>query len=70
MVMELFSKDTKRLRGKDTGSQGKRRHFGRCGRPPALIRAGALISWSARPDISERSAETGFYSLEVFCLGK
>ena len=44
MVMELFSKDTKRIRGKDTGSQGKRRHL--AGKETAFrqMRAAARIN--------------------------
>ena len=40
-----------------------RRHLVRFGRAAASIRAGALLSWSPRPNKVERSVETEFYSL-------
>lgn len=67
----------RRNREKGTGKQGVRRHV--TGRETAsyqiragarIIRAGALISWSTRPDMLERSVETEFYSLDVSCFGK
>ena len=44
MVMELFSKDTKRIRGKDTGSQGKRQHLAGKETASQQIRAAARIN--------------------------
>ena len=35
--------------------QGEKRHVARFGRAPAYIRAAALIYWSARPDMYDRS---------------
>ena len=49
-------------RERDALQQGARRHVARFGRGAASIRAGALISWSPRPNILERSVETEFYS--------
>ena len=40
--------------------QGELRHLARFGRPPAYIRAGALICWSGRPDMYGRAVETDF----------
>ena len=65
-----LSKVYVRNRGKGTGKQGARRCVSQFERPHAQIRAGALISWSTRPYMLERSVETEFYSLEVSCFGK
>ena len=57
-------------RERDGMLQGARRYVSQFERSPAQIRAGALMSWSTRPDMLERSVETEFYSLEVSCFGK
>ena len=44
--------------------QGEKRHVARFGRPPAYIRAAALIYWSARPDMYDRSVESNFISYQ------
>ena len=51
-------------RGKSAGNQGETHSLARCGRPPATIRAAALIASSARPCVLERTAESAFYSVE------
>ena len=50
-------------RERDGVQQEERYYVSRRHRPPASIRAGALISWSTRPDMLERSVETEFYSV-------
>ena len=55
---------------KGTGKQGERYVLACCHRPPSQIRAGALTSWSTRPFMLERTAESDFYSLELPFLGK
>ena len=50
---------------KGTGKQGERYWVARFHRPPLQIRAGALISWSIRPYILERSVATEFYSAQI-----
>ena len=50
-------------REREASKQGERYGVTRFGRLAASIRAGALISWSARPFILGRSAETEFYTL-------
>ena len=57
-------------RERDGMKQGARRHLSQFERPYAQIRAGALTSWSTRPYMLERSAETEFYSVVLFFLGK
>ena len=55
---------------KGTGKRGERYVLACCHRPPSQIRAGALTSWSTRPYMLERTAESDFYSLELPFLGK
>ena len=50
--------------GKGTENQGETHSLARCSRPPATIRAAALITSSARPCVLERTAESDFYSVE------
>lgn len=57
-------------REKGTGKQGERYVLARCHRPPSQIRAGALTSWSTRPFMLERTAESDFYSLVSSFFGK
>ena len=57
-------------RGEDTGKQGERYVENRCHRASSRIRAGAHISWSTRPFVPERTAESDIYSLELSFVGK
>ena len=57
-------------REKGTGKQGERYYLTRFRRPPLQIRAGALTSWSTRPFMLERTAESDFYSLVSSFFGK
>lgn len=57
-------------REKGTGKRGERYVLACCHHPPSQIRAGALTSWSTRPFMLDRTAESDFYSLVSSFFGK